>query len=176
VHGTYALMVGLLYGAGLRLLECVRLRVKDVDFDHRQIMVRDGKGQKDRVTVLPETQREPLLTHLEQVRLLFEADVRRGLPGVYIWPALARKYPAAGKSWVWQFVFPSASLSEDPRSGVIRRHHAHESGLQKMVKEAATKAGIAKRVSPHTLRHSCTRPIHGPRPAGVPLARAISLS
>lgn len=154
LSGTYALMAGLLYGAGLRLMECVRLRVKDVDFDRRQVLVRDGKGQKDRVTVLPDKHREPLRDHLARVQGLFEADVEAGLPGVYIWPALERKYPAAGKTWVWQWVFPSAGVSQDPSSGVVRRHHAHESGVQKAVKEAAAKAGIPKRVSPHTLRHS----------------------
>jgi integron integrase len=154
LSGTYALMAGLLYGAGLRLMECVRLRVKDVDFDRRQLLVRDGKGQKDRVTVLPEKHREPLRDHMIRVKGRFEADVEAGLPGVYIWPALERKYPAAGKTWAWQWVFPSAGLSQDPRSGVVRRHHAHESGVQKAVKEAAAQAGIAKRVTPHTLRHS----------------------
>ena len=153
LSGTYALVGGLLYGSGLRLMECVRLRVKDVDFDHRQILVRDGKGQKDRVTVLPDKHTETLKTHLARVRSLFEADLESGLPGVYLWPALSRKYPKASKDWVWQFVFPSASLSKDPRSGIVRRHHAHESGPQRAVKEAAAKAEIPKRVSPHTLRH-----------------------
>jgi integron integrase len=152
--GTYALMAGLLYGAGLRLMECVRLRVKDLDFDHHQILVRDGKGQKDRITVMPEKHRDSLREHLGRVKTLFESDLQAGLPGVYIWPALERKYPAAPRDWVWQYVFPSAGVSKDPRSGVVRRHHAHESGLQRAVKEAAAKAGIAKRVSPHTLRHS----------------------
>lgn len=152
--GTYALMGGLLYGAGLRLMEWVRLRVKDVDFDRRQILVRDGKGQKDRITVLPEKHREPLGGHLARVQGLFEADRKAGLPGVFLWPALERKYPNAGAEWPWQWVFPSAGLSQDPRSGVVRRHHAHASGVQKAVKAAAAKAGISKRVTPHTLRHS----------------------
>ncbi len=154
LSGTYALMAGLLYGSGLRLMECVRLRVKDLDFDHRQIVVRDGKGQKHRVTVLPERHREALRAHLQRVKELFEADLRAGGGGTYVWPAMARKYPSAAREWVWQYVFPSGSLSKDPRSGAILRHHAHESALQRAVKAAAARAGIAKRVSPHTLRHS----------------------
>jgi integron integrase len=154
MSGTYALMAGLLYGSGLRLMECVRLRVKDLDFDHRQIVVRDGKGQKSRVTVLPERHRAPLQAHLQRVKELFESDLRAGVHGTYIWPALARKYPLAARDWVWQYVFPSAALSKDPRSGAVRRHHAHETALQRAVKAAAARAGIAKRVSPHTLRHS----------------------
>lgn len=154
LSGTYALMAGLLYGSGLRLMECVRLRVKDIDFDHRQIVVRDGKGQKDRVTVLPERRREALQAHLQRVKELFESDLRAGVCGTYVWPALARKFPSAPREWVWQYVFPSGSLSKDPRSGAVRRHHAHESALQRAVKAAAARAGIAKRVSPHTLRHS----------------------
>ena len=154
LSGTYSLMTGLLYGSGLRLMECVRLRVKDLDFDHHQIVVRDGKGQKDRITVMPEKQREPLRVHLEKVKSLLESDLQAGIAGVYVWPALERKYPAAAKEWIWQYVFPSAVLSKDPRSNIIRRHHAHETGLQHAVKEAAAKAGINKPVSPHTLRHS----------------------
>jgi integron integrase len=154
LSGTYSLMAGLLYGSGLRLMECVRLRVKDLDFDHHQIVVRNGKGQKDRVTVMPEKQREPLRVHLEKVKSLLESDLQAGIAGVYIWPALERKYPSAAREWIWQYVFPSAVLSKDPRSNIIRRHHAHETGLQHAVKEAAAKAGINKPVSPHTLRHS----------------------
>ena len=154
LRGTHALMACLLYGSGLRLMECVRLRVKDLDFDHRQVVVRDGKGQKDRVTVLPEKATAPLRAHLEKVKALFESDLEAGIAGAYVWPALERKYPSAGREWIWQYVFPSAVLSKDPRSNAIRRHHAHETGLQHAVKEAAAKAGIAKPVSPHTLRHS----------------------
>jgi integron integrase len=152
--GSHALMAGLLYGSGLRLMECVRLRVKDLDFDHRQVVVRDGKGQKDRLTVLPERQREPLRLHLRKVRELFDSDLAAGAAGVYVWPALERKYPSAPRLWIWQYVFPSSVLSKDPRSGAIRRHHANESGLQRAVKEAAALAEISKPVSPHTLRHS----------------------
>ena len=154
LSGTYALMASLLYGSGLRLMECVRLRIKDLDFDHHQIVVRDGKGQKDRITVMPERSRGPLGAHLEKVRALFDSDLQAGIAGVYIWPALVRKYPGSPREWIWQYVFPSAILSKDPRSNVIRRHHAHESGLQRAVKAAASEAGITKRVSPHTLRHS----------------------
>ena len=152
--GTYALMAGLLYGSGLRLMECVRLRVKDLDFDHRQIVVREGKGQKDRITVMPERAREPLTVHLRKVKELFESDLAAGIAGVYVWPALERKYPSAPREWIWQYVFPSVALSKDPRSNAIRRHHAHETGLQQAVRAAAAKAGITKPVSPHTLRHS----------------------
>ena len=176
MEGSHALVAGLLYGAGLRLLETLRLRVKDVDFSAGQLMVRNGKGAKDRVTVFPERYREPLRDHLERVRQLFETDRRGGVSGVYIWPALSRKYPSARLQWGWQWVFPSAKLSADPRSGVVRRHHLHDSGVQKAVRRAADRAGIAKPATPHTLRHSFTRALHGPRPSGVPSARAISLS
>jgi integrase len=103
---------------------------------------------------LPEKHRNALVEHLERVKELFASDLKAGLKGVWVWPALQRKYPSAPREWIWQYVFPSSSLSKDPRSGVIRRHHAHEAGLQRAVKAAAAKAGIAKRVSPHTLRHS----------------------
>jgi integron integrase len=154
LHGTYRLMAGLLYGSGLRLTECLRLRVKDLDFDHRQILVRDGKGQKDRLTVMPDRHRTRLESHLQRVRQLFDSDLAAGSNGVFVWPALERKYPSAPRDWAWQYVFPSANLCKDPRTGRIGRHHVHESGLQRAVKLAATNAGIAKRVSPHTLRHS----------------------
>ncbi|MEO6327115.1 MAG: integron integrase [Thermoanaerobaculia bacterium] len=154
LQGTHALMAGLLYGSGLRLMECVRLRVKDVDFDHHQIVVRDGKGQKDRITVLPEKHREEIRLHLEKVSALFASDLEAGIAGVFIWPALERKLPASPLEWIWQYVFPASILSKDPRTNAIRRHHAHESGLQQAVKRAAQRAEIMKPVSPHTLRHS----------------------
>jgi site-specific recombinase XerD len=125
-----------------------------VDFGYGRIIVRDGKGQKDRVTMLPECLRDGLGEHLSRVRKLFEEDQKAGLAGVYIWPALARKYPSASKQWVWQYVFPSAEFSQDPRSGAVRRHHVHQSSLRRAISDAARSAGIAKRVSPHTLRHS----------------------
>ena len=147
-------MAGLLYGSGLRLMECVRLRVKDIDFETRQIMVRDGKGQKDRVTLLPEKFIPFLKKQLAQVEKLYEQDLNSGSAGVYIWPALERKYPNAPREWIWQYVFPATKLSIDPRSGKVRRHHIHESSLQKAVKVASKKAGLPKRVTCHTLRHS----------------------
>jgi integron integrase len=158
--GTYRLMAGLLYGSGLRLMECVRLRVKDVDFGYRQVTVRDGKGEKDRRTVLPESLVGPLGRHLERVRLLHEEDLRAGYGRVYLPYALERKYPSAAADWVWQWVFPAGKLSTDPRAGEVRRHHASEDMLQSAVKRAAREAGVEKRVSCHTLRHSfATHPL-----------------
>ena len=154
MEGVTALMAGLMYGGGLRLMECVRLRVKDIDFGRHQIMVRDGKGQKDRVTMLPERFVVPLREHLARVRVIYEKDQANGVPGVYIWPALARKYPKAASEWIWQYVFPAKGLSVDPRSGSVRRHHINENLVQKAVKEATTRAGINRKVSCHTLRHS----------------------
>jgi len=152
--GSYWLMAGLLYGSGLRLMECMRLRIKDIDFEQGQIIVRDGKGKKDRITMLADKFSQPLSQHLEKVRQLYEQDQATGVGGVFIWPALSRKYPSAQKEWAWQYVFPSAKLSPDPRTGTLRRHHVHESGLQRAVKKAAIEAGISKRVSCHTLRHT----------------------
>ena len=143
-----------MYGSGLRLMECVRLRVKDVDFSRHQIMVRDGKGQKDRITMLPERFTDPLREHLGRVKAMYEQDLVQGTTEAYIWPALTRKYPKAGREWIWQYVFPAKSLSVDPRSGKVRRHHINENLVQKAVKEAASRAGISKMVSCHTLRHS----------------------
>jgi hypothetical protein len=143
-----------LYGTGVRLMELLRLRVKDVDFDRGQIMVRGGKGDKDRVTMLPEMLREPLTEHLKRVRLLWEADLREGYGEVYLPEALSRKYPRAAKEWGWQWVFPSRSRSRDPRSGVIRRHHVLETGLQRAMKGALRVSGITKPATCHTLRHS----------------------
>jgi integron integrase len=154
VGGAYHLMASLLYGSGLRLMECVRLRVKDIDFGYRQITVRDGKGEKDRRTVLPESLAEPLGRHLERVRLLHEEDLRAGYGRVYLPYALERKYPSAAAEWIWQWVFPAAKISADPRSGEARRHHASEDMLQAAVKKAAKAARVAKRVSCHTFRHS----------------------
>ena len=147
-------MATLIYGSGLRLLECLRLRVKDLDFLYRQIQVRDAKGQKDRVTMLPAILIEPLRTHLLRVRTLHEADLRDGFGRVYLPHALASKYPNADREWGWQYVFPSSRRSIDPRSGIERRHHAPEDALQRAVKQAIRKAGIVKPGSVHTLRHS----------------------
>jgi integron integrase len=152
--GTHQLMAKLLYGSGLRLMECVRLRVKDLDFAQRQLVVRSGKGNKDRVTPLPGSLVAPLREHLRRVQLTHAQDLRDGYGEVYLPYALERKYPGASREWIWQYVFPSESLSVDPRSGKQRRHHMDESGLQKAVKRAAQLAQVPKRVTCHTFRHS----------------------
>ncbi|MBI5100102.1 MAG: integron integrase [Nitrospirae bacterium] len=152
--GTYALMAGLLYGSGLRLMECIRLRIKDVDFEQKQILVREGKGQKDRVTMLPKSFLNPLREHIARVKELHEKDLSEGYGEVYIWPSLSRKYPNAAREWIWQYVFPADRLSVDPRTQKVRRHHIHETVLQRAVKRAAFKTGFTKRISCHTLRHS----------------------
>jgi integron integrase len=152
--GTHQIMGQLLYGSGLRLMECVRLRVKDVDFAQLQLAVRDGKGSKDRITLLPQRLAAPLQLHLQYVKLLHERDLRSGGGAVYLPTALDAKYPNADREWIWQYVFPSEALSEDPRSGALRRHHLNESGLQKAVKRAARLADIPKRISCHVFRHS----------------------
>ena len=154
MSGIHLLIARLLYGSGLRLMEGVRLRVKDLDFEYHTITVRDGKGAKDRVTMLPETLVVPLQDHLRTVKRTHEEDLAKGYGAVYLPYALERKYPNANKEWIWQYVFPANRLSVDPRSGVVRRHHIHESSVQKAVRAAAQAAGIPKRVSPHTLRHS----------------------
>ncbi|MEE4377584.1 MAG: integron integrase [Candidatus Competibacteraceae bacterium] len=154
LNGTFGLMAGMLYGTGMRLMECVRLRVLDVDFDYGQITVRDGKGNKDRVVPLPNRLVDPLQRHLAEVTQLFEQDKVNGTSAVYLPYALDRKYPNAAQEWKWQYVFPSPRLSTDPRSGKLRRHHVHENGLQKAIKLAAESVGIAKKVNCHALRHS----------------------
>ena len=154
LRGPKWLMASLLYGAGLRLRECLTLRVKDVDFGYRQILVRDGKGGKDRVTILPTPVIEPLQAHLIRVKALHERDLAEGYGDVELPDALARKYPRAPYEWGWKFVFPSYKRSVDPRTGVIRRHHVYENYLIRGVKDAARAAGITKHVSCHTLRHS----------------------
>ena len=153
LSGANLLMARLLYGSGLRLMECLRLRVKDLDFEYRTITVRDGKGEQDRVTILPESLIGPLQDHLRIVKRTHEEDLVKGYGAVYLPDALERKYPNAHKEWGWQYVFPANRLSVDPRSGVVRRHHLDESGLQKAIRQAGRLAGIAKPVSPHTLRH-----------------------
>jgi integron integrase len=154
LEGTLGLMAGLLYGSGLRLLEVLRLRVKDIDFDLGQIMVRNGKGQKDRVTMLPQACREPLREHLFRVKKLHEETLSRGFGAVHMPPALERKYPSASQEWGWQYVFPSKNISVDPRTGIVRRHHFSDRSLQKAVTEGARRVGLTKPVTPHTLRHS----------------------
>jgi integron integrase len=154
MHGSRWLMASLLYGAGLRLRECLKLRVKDVDFGYRQIVVRDGKGAKDRVTMLPQALVEPLKLQLSRAKALHDRDATTGYGEVELPDALARKYPRACYEWGWKFVFPSPKLSTDPRSGALRRHHIYENYLIRAVKEAARAAHIVKHVSCHTLRHS----------------------
>jgi len=154
LEGTYRLMAQMLYGTGLRLMELLRLRVQDVDLARNQIVVRGGKGDKDRVTVLPDKLKLELQQHLKRVKLLWEADVREGFGEVYLPEALARKYPRAAREWGWQWVFPSRSRSRDPRSGKVRRHHVQETGLQRAVKAGLRLSGISKAASCHTLRHS----------------------
>ena len=152
--GIYQLMAKLLYGSGLRLLEVIRLRVGDLDFGNNLIIVRDSKGNKDRNTILPREAQAPLKEHLKKVRAIFEKDLAEGNANVYLPHALADKYPNAGKSWIWQYVFPSKDISRDPRAGIMRRHHTYEGSLQKAVKTAAQKSDIPKRISCYTLRHS----------------------
>ena len=154
MRGTRWLMASLLYGAGLRLRECLTLRVKDVDFGYRQIMVRDGKGARDRVTMLPAPLAEPLKRQIAGAREVHERDLAAGYGTVELPNALSRKYPRAQYELGWQFVFPSHRLSRDPRSGALRRHHLYENYLTRGVKRAARAAGIVKPVSCHTLRHS----------------------
>jgi integron integrase len=154
LDGTDRLMAGLLYGSGLRLLECLRLRNKDVDFGQRHIIVRDGKGQKDRATLLPRSLEESLQRQIERVRALHQQDLAEGYGRVYLPWALAEKYPAADRQFGWQYLFPSARRSVDPRSGVVRRHHASERALQRAVSGAIHRARIVKPASCHSLRHS----------------------
>ena len=154
MQDTHQLMARLLYGAGLRLLECCRLRVKDVDLERNQILVRDGKGEKDRLTMLPLQLKQPLRQHLERVRTVHENDLRTGYGRVHLPYALEVKFPKASQEWGWQWVFPSRSLSRDPQSGVTRRHHVHENSLQKAVRRAVLLARLSKPVSCHTFRHS----------------------
>src|SRR5262249_41203003 len=154
MRGTSGLIARLLYGSGLRILECLRLRVKDVDFARKEILVRDGKGAKDRVTMLPQTIVEPLQRHLARVRDLHAEDWATGFGSVYLPSALERRYPNASREWMWQYIFPSARLSRDPRSAVMRRHHADDKPIQRALQAALRASGIHKPATPHTLRHS----------------------
>ena len=154
LQGVERLLLSLLYGTGMRLMEGLRLRVKDVDFSLHQILVREGKGAKDRVTMLPLSLAPELQDHLRTVRRLYEKDRMEDRKGVALPYALEKKYPRAGEEWAWQWVFPAPDLSRDPRSGQIRRHHLHERGIQRAFRAALSKVGIAKAASVHTLRHS----------------------
>ncbi len=150
----YYLMASLLYGCGMRLMECVRLRIADIDFDYQQIMIRNAKGNKDRIVPLPEKLVQPLMHQLDFVRKLHAEDIDKGVGEVYLPVALGRKYPKAAKEVGWQYVFPASKVSIDPRSNKARRHHIHENGLQKKIKKSAVVAGITKKVNCHALRHS----------------------
>jgi integron integrase len=154
MEGLYGLMARLIYGTGMRLMECVRLRVKDVDFDRHEITVREGKGGKDRMVPLPVGVASALKAHLADIRVLFDQDRKLAVPGVEMPDALARKYPKAGETWAWFWVFPAPELSDDPVSGIHRRHHIYPQNLQRAIRVAVQKAGIAKPATTHTLRHS----------------------
>jgi integron integrase len=154
MSGAPQLVAKLQYGSGLRLLEALRLRVKDIDFEMKQLTVRDGKGAKDRYTVLAEGVIPQLKEHLERVRLRHQQDLAAGYGSVYLPGALDRKYPGAAKEWRWQYVFPARDLSRDPRSGIIRRHHVDETTIHAAIKLAVSRVGITKRVTSHTFRHS----------------------
>jgi integron integrase len=154
LEGVPRLVCGLLYGSGLRVLEGLRLRVKDVDFDRGELTVREGKGDKDRVTLLPEAVRDGLRRQLAAARRLHARDLADGFGRVWLPDALARKYPGADREWAWQYVFPAGRRGTDPRDGQVRRHHLHESVIQRAVRQAAAKAGVAKPITPHTFRHA----------------------
>lgn len=154
LSGQYWLMASLLYGSGLRLMECLRLRIKDLDFAYYQITIRDGKGDKDRLTMLPRSLRERLQAQIERVRQIHKEDLAEGFGEVYLPHALAKKYPGAAIELGWQYLFPAARRSVDPRSGIVRRHHVSENALQRAVKNAIRDAGILKSGSCHSFRHS----------------------
>jgi len=154
IQGRTQIMASLMYGSGMRLIECVRLRVKDIDFDYGQIMIVSGKGNKDRTVPLPQKLIPQLKVYLKEVKAIHSDDLKAGYGEVLVPPALARKLGRATQSFEWQFLFPATRLAADPRSGAIRRHHIHETSLQKAIRKAAKDAGITKRVTSHTLRHS----------------------
>ncbi len=152
--GVYKIVAQIMYGGGLRVMETMRLRVKDIDFANHQVIVRDGKGDNDRSTILPDSVVEPLKIHLQQVKMIHEKDLAKGFGSVYMPFALDRKYPSASKEWIWQYVFPAATLFKEAETGITRRHHLHETAVQKAVRESARLAKIDKHVTPHTFRHS----------------------
>lgn len=152
--GVYKLMVQIMYGSGLRLMECMRLRVKDIDFENRRIIVYDGKGGDDRVTMLPDSIVVPLKEHLVQVKAIHQQDLSKGLGSVYMPYAIGKKYPAADKQSIWQYVFPASTFFTDAETGVTRRHHVHETALQRAIRVAVKSVKMDKRVTPHTFRHS----------------------
>jgi len=154
LEGAKCLTGSLMYGAGFRLIECLRLRIQDIDFGRNEIMVRDGKGAKDRITMLPESLKEPLQKHLERVKTIHEKDLKAGWGSVPLPDALHRKYPNASKEWRWQWVFPQENRWKNPKTGEEGRHHVDESLIQRAVKEAVSKTGITKRATCHTFRHS----------------------
>jgi integron integrase len=154
MNGLHLLMAKVMYGGGLRLMECIRLRVQDLDFERNLLYIRQAKGGKDRTTLFPQTIQPELKMHLEEVKRVHDMDLEKGHGETRLPHALARKYPAAGREFRWQFVFPSKKLSRDPESGILRRHHVLESGLQKAVKTAVDRAGIQKRITCHSFRHT----------------------
>jgi len=153
MSGVHQLLAKILYGSGLRLMELLRLRVQDINFEYQQIIVRSGKGNKDRVTVLPSNIIDELIVQMEKARQLHNKDLDEGFGAVYLPFALNRKYPNAAKEWIWQYVFPSTKRSVDPRSNVVRRHHLYERGFSRAIKKAAFHIGLNKRISSHTFRH-----------------------
>ena len=154
LHGVYHMIGYLLYGSGMRLMECLRLRVKDIDFEMHTVTLRETKSNRDRVTVLPQTVIEPLKLHLAKVKAQHEEDLAKGFGRVALPGALARKYPNAEYEWGWQYVFPASRMSRDPRSGQVQRHHLYETSVQKAIRKAAKEVGIQKPIGPHTFRHS----------------------
>jgi integron integrase len=154
MNQPYKLMAQIMYGGGLRLMECLRLRVKDIDFDNHRILVFDGKGGDDRVTMLPDSIIAPLRQHLERVNTVHKKDLANGFGSVYMPYGLDQKYPSAHKQWIWQYIFPASACFTDPETGTTRRHHIHETALQKEIRNATRIAKVDKRVTPHTFRHS----------------------